>query len=475
MITAEPSVQLQGGGCGGQSPIWAAFFALSIGMQNNPYPTRPTRQLVIEWTARGITHLMSRAAGWLAGLRWIVRQTRPSRRQMKNLTAFERATGWRYSIICTNIPAAGGVPGVPGSHHAQFTGVLHREHAVVEDQVRANKAMGLRNLPSKAWVVNCGWALAASLTAGLAAWCRLLGLYDCDDLKDAEPGTLRPVERARPAGPPRPAGRLEDQPDMALEGRLPGMLAAGCVPCQRPPDQPPSSIAKTSGAFQIGIPAQDDRRALIYLSGGAYRMGTQDLVYATWTDLAGGTGCNAPGDEPGSNTASPCKTRIWFARSTDGGVTWEAARKLNDQNSLNDQFFQRLAVDDTTGELLVVYYDTVSDPGRLKTDVWMQGSTDGGATWSSAVQVTTAETDETSAGAQSDFSVRRLHRPDRLRGPILRLLDRPPQRRPRGDLGCAASCLGGQRPDLLCRRIPGRGRQRARRVRAKQQPARRFH
>ena len=138
-----------------------------------------------------ITHLLSRAGSWPDGLRWIVRRTRPSRRQAKNLTAFKRATGWRYSIIVTNIPAACGVPGVPGSHHAQFTDVLHREHAIVEDQVRTNKVMGLRNLPSKTWMVNCGWVLAANIAADLSAWCRLLGLYDCDDLKDAEPDTLR--------------------------------------------------------------------------------------------------------------------------------------------------------------------------------------------------------------------------------------------------------------------------------------------
>jgi hypothetical protein len=81
-----------------------------------------------------ITHLLGRAAGWPAGLRWIVRRTKPSRRQAKNLTAFERATGWRYSIIVTNIRAAGGIPGVPGSHNAQLIDVLHRRHAVVEDQ-----------------------------------------------------------------------------------------------------------------------------------------------------------------------------------------------------------------------------------------------------------------------------------------------------------------------------------------------------
>ena len=108
-----------------------------------------------------ITHLMSRAGRWPGGLRWIVRRTKPSRRQAKNLTAYEKATGWRYSVICTNIPAAG-IPGVPGSHHPQVTGVLHREHAVVEDGVRTGKAMGLRNLPSKTWQVNCGWVLAAA-------------------------------------------------------------------------------------------------------------------------------------------------------------------------------------------------------------------------------------------------------------------------------------------------------------------------
>jgi len=137
-----------------------------------------------------ITHLMSRAGNWPDGLRWIVRRTKPSQRQMKNLTVFEKSTGWRYSIIVTNIPVTG-IAGVPGSHHPQFIDVLHREHAVVEDRVRTSKAMGLRNLPSKTWAVNRGWVLAANIAADLAAWCQLLGLYDCAELKDAEPQTLR--------------------------------------------------------------------------------------------------------------------------------------------------------------------------------------------------------------------------------------------------------------------------------------------
>lgn len=137
-----------------------------------------------------ITGLMSRAGNWPDGLRWIIRRVKPSRRHLKNLTSYERETGRKYSIICTNIPEEG-IEGVPGSRHAQFIDALHRQHAVVEDGVRTGKAAGLRNLPSKSWRVNCGWVVAANIAADLQAWCRLLGLHDIGDLKDAEPDTLR--------------------------------------------------------------------------------------------------------------------------------------------------------------------------------------------------------------------------------------------------------------------------------------------
>jgi Transposase DDE domain group 1 len=139
----------------------------------------------------GITHLLARAENWPAGLRFIVRRVKPSRRQAGNLTAFEKKTGWRYSVTCTNIPDEG-IGGVPGSHHPQFIDVLHREHASVETAgVRTAKAMGLRGLPSKTWQVNCGWVITANIAADLAAWTRLLGHHDDPELRDATPDTLR--------------------------------------------------------------------------------------------------------------------------------------------------------------------------------------------------------------------------------------------------------------------------------------------
>jgi len=129
---------------------------------------------------------------------------------------------------------------------------------------------------------------------------------------------------------------------------------------------------------------------------------SSDLVYAAWTDLSGAAGCTAPANEPAANVASTCKTRIWFSRSTNGGTTWSTAVKVNDQASLNDQFNPKLAVDENTGRVGLIYYDTVGDSGRLKTDVWYQSSPDDGATWEPATKVTTAMTDETTAIADAN-------------------------------------------------------------------------
>jgi hypothetical protein len=163
----------------------------------------------------------------------------------------------------------------------------------------------------------------------------------------------------------------------------------------------PVKIATTSGSFDIGIPADDFRRVLIYTSTGTSEGPTHDNVYATWNDLNGAAGCNAWFDEPGFDTTSTCTTRIWFARSSDGGSTWSIPMMINNQPSLNDQFFPWLAVDPTTGAIGVTYYDTVANPDRVHTDVWYQSSFDRGSTWSAPLKITTAETDETAYTADS--------------------------------------------------------------------------
>ncbi|MEP7013756.1 MAG: sialidase family protein [Acidobacteriota bacterium] len=162
----------------------------------------------------------------------------------------------------------------------------------------------------------------------------------------------------------------------------------------------PVQIATTFDGYDIGVPSFVHRRALIYLSGGAYKTAAKNNVYAAWTDLTGAAGCNSPANEPGNSAASACKTRIWFSRSTDGGATWSAPKMINNRAGKTDQFNQWLAVDETNGRIGVIYYDTVGEATRRTTNVWYQSSANDGTTWSVPLKVTTGRTDETGSGAE---------------------------------------------------------------------------
>ncbi len=162
----------------------------------------------------------------------------------------------------------------------------------------------------------------------------------------------------------------------------------------------PVRVGSTFASFEFAIPADASRQVLVYVSGGAYRTATKNNVYATWNDLSGASGCTSGGG-PGTNASSTCKSRIWFARSTDGGATWSSPVKINDQAGLNDQFFPWMVVDETNGKIALSYYDTVGDSTRASTNYYYQSSTDDGVTWSTPFKVTTASTNETTSGADS--------------------------------------------------------------------------
>ena len=161
----------------------------------------------------------------------------------------------------------------------------------------------------------------------------------------------------------------------------------------------PVTIATTFDSFKVRVPSFAVRGAHILVTAAAYKTSNKDLVYVAWTDLSGAPGCTTGLDAPGSNVSSTCKSRIWFSRSTNGGTNWTAPTMINNQASRNDQFNPRMVVDEDNGDLVIIYYDTVRDAARLRTDVWCQTSTNDGVTWSAATRVTTAQTDETGAGA----------------------------------------------------------------------------
>jgi hypothetical protein len=132
------------------------------------------------------------------------------------------------------------------------------------------------------------------------------------------------------------------------------------------------------GGFDF-IPAQPDRSidAEANLawdrSGGAHN----GRVYLIWTQ-----------ETPNESD----NTDIMLQRSNDNGGTWSAAVKLNDDNTPNSQYNPAIALDQSSGDVAVSWYDTRNDLGSggsgdtdgIPNDdfqIWATDSTNGGTSW----------------------------------------------------------------------------------------------
>lgn len=147
------------------------------------------------------------------------------------------------------------------------------------------------------------------------------------------------------------------------------------------------TIAATQAAFDVGIPAMSVRRALVYPACGADTStgANRGTLYCSWTDETASNGMD-----------------LFVSRSTDGGATWSASARVNDDPAgvANDQFNQWLAVDPVNGSVNLSWDDTRNDSSHLTTDIFFARSTDGGQAFGKNAQVTTAPTNETCCGAE---------------------------------------------------------------------------
>src|SRR6266536_5205918 len=56
-------------------------------------------------------------------------------------------------------------------------------------------------------------------------------------------------------------------------------------------------------------------------------------------------------------------TDIYVRHSDDGGATWSAAVRVNDDQTANSQFLPKISLDPATGDIAVVWYDSRNDLG----------------------------------------------------------------------------------------------------------------
>jgi len=87
-------------------------------------------------------------------------------------------------------------------------------------------------------------------------------------------------------------------------------------------------------------------------------------IYINWSDQRNGTD----------------NTDVFFVKSTDGGNTWTAPLKVNDDNTTRQQFFTWMTIDQTTGFIYCCFYDRRNTTGAA-TDVYVARSTDGGGSF----------------------------------------------------------------------------------------------
>lgn len=147
----------------------------------------------------------------------------------------------------------------------------------------------------------------------------------------------------------------------------------------------PRVIAAKSIPFDIGIPAEFNRRALVYpacdvdRTGGAHR----GRITCAWMDL----------------TSDGQNTDIYASYSDNQGKNWTPRKPVADSIPGADRFNHWLATDPVTGQVNVSYYDTRNDAtgGRFETDVFLSQSADG-ATFGSGLRVTDVKSNEHDCG-----------------------------------------------------------------------------
>ncbi len=105
---------------------------------------------------------------------------------------------------------------------------------------------------------------------------------------------------------------------------------------------------------------------------------------------------------------------IYVSYSDDGGATWTAGVRVNDDHTANSQFLPKISLDPTTGNLAVVWYDARADLGTggpgdtdgIANDdaqFWGAFSTNGGLSFTPNIQISAGTSNSHDSGNSIDY------------------------------------------------------------------------
>ena len=107
-------------------------------------------------------------------------------------------------------------------------------------------------------------------------------------------------------------------------------------------------------------------------------------------------------------------TNIYVRYSDNNGVTWSNGVRVNDDHTVNSQFMPKISLDQTTGNIAVVWYDARADLGtggagdtdgipNTDAQFWGAFSTDGGQTFTPNIQISAGTSNSADAHNGIDY------------------------------------------------------------------------
>jgi hypothetical protein len=105
---------------------------------------------------------------------------------------------------------------------------------------------------------------------------------------------------------------------------------------------------------------------------------------------------------------------IYVPYSDDNGATWSAGVRVNDDNTRNSQFLPKISLDQTTGNIAVVWYDSRNDLGtggagdtdgipNTDAQLWGAFSTNGGTSFTPNLQISAGTSNSHDSGNGIDY------------------------------------------------------------------------
>jgi len=146
--------------------------------------------------------------------------------------------------------------------------------------------------------------------------------------------------------------------------------------------------ATQPGGWDYNIAGHDRSNGLPITSTDLSGSSHHGTIYINWSDQRNG------------NT----DTDVWLTKSTDGGNTWSAPVRVNDDAAGRQNYLSWMTVDQATGIVYIVFYDRRNyTASSLQTDVYLGYSTDGGNTFTN-VKVSSSSFTPTSSSFFGDYT-----------------------------------------------------------------------